>query len=434
MARYGLGVLVSLGNMLVLTWWIGPHAYGIFVTGIGLVAFLSNLARAGIDTYLVRHEQNPSNALYSAASTAILAISIILTLAGAGAAPLLAHWLGNWEFAAPYCVLLLSVPVIGLTGVPMAKLERELSFRAVAGIELGGQFLGLAISASMAWMQWGVWAPVGGQISWQIFTLIGACRAARLFPRIKPFDWEQVRPMLAYGLGVTASLRSWQLRTLVNPLIVGRFAGVEAVAFVALAMRIAEALGTFRLAAGRMAIASLARVRGCEEQFRALLQQAMYLQVSTLGPLLCGFALAGPFILRHVAGTRWTPSLAVYPFIAAGVLINSVYSLQASALFVTGKQWVVMRAHLLHVALLGAGTFVLLPRCGTIGYGWAELLACSAYWVIHASVVKNVSISYRRLMPLLGVCLALVFVPALRNALVGFYPSLQNSGVVANPR
>ena len=57
--RYGLGVLVSLGNMLVMTRWIGPHPYGLFVTAIGIVAFLSNLARAGIDTYLVRLESVP---------------------------------------------------------------------------------------------------------------------------------------------------------------------------------------------------------------------------------------------------------------------------------------------------------------------------------------------------------------------------------------
>src|SRR5438132_10092347 len=39
--RYGLGVFVSLGNMLVMTRWIGPHPYGLFVTAIGIVAFLS---------------------------------------------------------------------------------------------------------------------------------------------------------------------------------------------------------------------------------------------------------------------------------------------------------------------------------------------------------------------------------------------------------
>src|SRR5438128_682810 len=82
-ARYGLGVVVSLGNMLVMTWWIGPHAYGLFVTAIGLVAFLSHLARAGVDTYLVRREAKPDAHLYEVAGTLIFTISMGLALTGA---------------------------------------------------------------------------------------------------------------------------------------------------------------------------------------------------------------------------------------------------------------------------------------------------------------------------------------------------------------
>ena len=68
MSRYGLGVLVSLGNMLVMTRWIGPHSYGLFVTAIGLVAFLSTLARAGVDVYLVRREAVPDDRMYHVAA------------------------------------------------------------------------------------------------------------------------------------------------------------------------------------------------------------------------------------------------------------------------------------------------------------------------------------------------------------------------------
>ena len=73
--RYGLGVLVGLGNMLVLTWWIGPHAYGLFVTAIGLVAFLASLGRAGVDTYLVRREAPPDARTYDIAATLIFTVS-----------------------------------------------------------------------------------------------------------------------------------------------------------------------------------------------------------------------------------------------------------------------------------------------------------------------------------------------------------------------
>lgn len=406
--RYSLGVLVSVGNMLVLTWWIGPHAYGVFVTSIGIVAFLANIARAGIDTYLVRQAETPSANLYNAASALILLISTGLTLAGASATYLLIHWYGTREFVFPYVVLLLSVPMIGLTGVPMAKLERELDFRAVAEIEFSGQTLGLAVGALMAALRFGVWAPVSGQLAWQIFTFFAAWRRSSLRPGLR-FQQAPVREMLRYGVGCTTSLRAWQVRALVNPLLVGHFVGVEGVAFVALASRIAEALGTFRLAAGRMAIAALARIQNHLEEFRLLLQRAMYLQVVTLGPLLCLFALLGPSIFRHIVGVRWLPSLSVYPFVAAGILINSVYNLQASALFVLGRQMIVMLAYLLHVGILAVTAFWLVPRMGIAGYGWAELVACSAYLVIHAGVARQFAISYRSVASLTAGFLVLLF-------------------------
>lgn len=406
--RYGLGVLVSVGNMLVLTWWIGPHAYGVFVTAIGIVAFLANLARAGIDTFLVRQAETPSASLYNTASALIFLISTCLMIAGASATYFLIRWYGTREFVLPYVVLLLSVPVIGLTGVPIAKLERELDFRAVAEIEFSGQALGLLVGAVMAALHGGVWAPVSGQLAWQLFTFVAAWRRSSL--RIGfSFQAAPVKEMLCYGLGCTASLRAWQVRTLVNPLLVGHYVGVEGVAFVALALRIAEALGTFRLAAGRMAIAALARMQNHLDEFRQLLQRAMCWQVVTLGPLLCLFALVGPEVFRHLLGNRWLPSLRVYPFIAAGVLINSVYNLQASALFVLGRQVIVMFSYLLHVGVLAAISFLLVPRIGIAGYGWAELVACGAYLVIHSGIAREFAISYRSVAPMTAAFLALLF-------------------------
>jgi PST family polysaccharide transporter len=396
--------------MLVMTWWIGPHDYGLFVAAIGLVAFLSTLARAGVDTYLVRREAAPDERVYDIASTLILCISIGLALAGAAVTPLLIRWYGSGEFVAPYLVSLLNIPITGLVGVPIAKLERELNFRRVAGIELGGQCLGLLVATILAWSGGRVWAPVAGQLTWQFFTLIAACVSTQLVPRLR-FNASPAREMLTFGVGITASLRTWQLRTLANPLLVGRFAGAEAVAFVALAIRIAEALGTFRLAAGRMAFAGLARLHDRSAEFRSALQGALYLQVITLGPLLCAFGLLGPLLFRHIIGARWMPSLTVYPFIAAGVLVNSVYNLQASALFVLGRQWAVMRSYIAHVVLLGGGTWLLLPRLGVVGYGWAELLACIPYFLIHKGLAEIAAISYGQIRSWLIAFLSLLLVP-----------------------
>ena len=202
----------------------------------------------------------PDKRVYDVATTLILGHSLLLVAASAAATPLLARWYGNREFVPAYLVTLLTIPLAGIAGPPTAKLEREFNFRAVAGIELGGQVLALVVSVVMAWRGFGVWAPVTGLLAWQAWAAIGAMAKAKLAPALK-FDVTQARTMLSFGAGYSASLRVWQLRTLVNPLLVGRFAGTEAVAFVALAIRIAEGLGFVRIAAGRLAIAALSRLQ-----------------------------------------------------------------------------------------------------------------------------------------------------------------------------
>jgi O-antigen/teichoic acid export membrane protein len=393
--RYGLGILISLGNMLVLTWWIGPHAYGLFVTAVGLSGFLASLVRAGVDTYLVRMEKEPSERLYHLALTVIGGNALVLLLLGTMTVPLLARWFGSREFELPYLATLITIPLAGWAGPPTAKLERALDFGRVAGIELGGQLLALAVSLTLAWKHMGVWAPVAGLIAWQLSAMVAALRAARMVPRFA-FDRHQAMAMFSFGVGYTMSLRAWQLRTLINPLIVGRMAGADNVAYVGLAIRIAEGLGFVRVAAGRLAIAALSRLQDDLPRLRMALQKAIELQVMVLGPLLCVFSLAGPFLFAHLIGLRWLPSLAVFPWIAAAVPANSVYNLQASALFVLGEQWTVFGAYLVQVGLLGLAAWILLPRLGILGYGLADVLACAGYAFLHRKLAVKIGLSLQR--------------------------------------
>jgi len=201
------------------------------------------------------------------------------------------------------------------------------------------------------------------------------------------------------------SLRTWQLRTLVNPVFVGRFAGLEAVAYVAFALRIADGLGFLRTVASRLGIAALARLQHNREAFADALEKALLLQVITLGPLLGAFVLFGPWITQNFFGPRWLQAIAIFPFVAAGVLVNSVFNLLASALFAIGQEWAVMRAYSSHVLLLAGATCVLLPKVGVVGYGWAELIACTGYIFMLSRLGAVAKVSYRRILPVTSLCL-----------------------------
>ena len=416
-ARYGASSLVQVGNVLVLTWWIGPRAYGAFVTAVGITTFLSSITRMGLDTHLVRCEEAPTREDYDTAFTLILSISLLLCLLGGLALPLLNLWLHDRSFAVPYLVLLATIPLIGLAGPPLAKLERALAFRDVAQIEFGGQLSAFLVSAILAWRGFGVWAPVAGHVMWQMFVLVGAQRISGFIPRIS-FRLSRTREMINFGLGFSASVRIWQLRNLVNPLIVGRLLGTEAVAFVALAVRAVEALAFVRTAVGRVAIAALSRMREDPERCREMMQKGARWQLFALGPAFCLLALLGPPFLPQLMGARWASVLLVFPFLAAAALTNSIFVLEASALFVEGRQWVVTHAYLWHIVIFVFGTFTLLPKLGIVGYGWAELAACVPYAILHHELRRSLRISLTGIVPWLAAfvaaLLSTVFASSLR--------------------
>ena len=397
-ARYGASSLIQAGNVLVLTWWIGPRAYGSFVTAVGIATFLSSITRAGLDTHLVRSENVPAKEDYDTAFTLILLISIALCLLGWLSLPLLTLWLKDRSFAVPYLVLLTTIPMVGLAGPPLAKLERALHFRDVAQIEFGGQLCAFLVGAMLAWRGLGVWAPVIGYVAWQAFVLVGARIVSGLVPRLD-FSISRARQMMNFGLGFAASVRVWQLRNLVNPLIVGRFLGTEAVAFVALAVRAVEGLGFVRTAVARVEIAALARLRDDPVSGGAMMQKGVRWQLFALGPAFCLLALLGPPFLPTLMGARWSSVLMVFPFVAAAALTNSIFLLEASALFVEGRQWAVTRTYLWHVAAFALGTAALVPRLGIAGYGWAELGACIPCAFLHKELRPHLRVSMASTLP-----------------------------------
>jgi PST family polysaccharide transporter len=205
---------------------------------------------------------------------------------------------------------------------------------------------------------------------------------------------KNAREIVVFGTGVSASLRVWQLRSLVNPLLVSRMAGTEGVAFVALAIRVAEGLSFVRTAAARVAIAALARTRHEVDAWKNGLRDATTVQIILLGVLLAGFGVAGPSIVPRLLGARWMPMLAVYPFVAAAVLMQAGVNLEASALIVAGKQWAVTRAYTWNVLVLLGASFLLVPRHGISAYGWAEVAACTAFLGIHRNLQKVVAVSF----------------------------------------
>ncbi|MDD4169949.1 MAG: oligosaccharide flippase family protein [Desulfotomaculaceae bacterium] len=396
--RQGLGLIIGLGGALLLTRIIGPENYGLYSAALGIVGYMGNLTGLGINVYIVRREAEPNISVYHQAFTLMLITGVSGMLLGVAAIPLLQVWLQNPAFIPPLLVMLLALPLTAMAGPAMARLERDLNYRSVAIVELAGQFIYYGIALSLACLGKGVWAPVMAFLTGQFFLLTGACILSRLIPR--PY-WSTalVKEMVGYGAGYSASIWVWQLRTLVNPVIVGRYAGPEGVGYVALAIRLVEALSFIKGATWRLSIAAFGKIQGDYTRLKRALEEAMVLQVLALGPLLAGFACIVPWVLPVLFGERWNTVLFIYPFIAVSYLLNAVFSMHSSVLYVLQRNREVTWFHIAHILLFAGGAFLFLPRFGLIGYGAAESLALLSYLVIHCQIRRLFHVSYMRAFP-----------------------------------
>ena len=385
MGRQLVSMALSLVGLLVITRIIGPAAYGPYVAALGICQYAQNIGQAGIGVYLVRASGEVSERTFEVGTTLLTISALGLVLILESSLGLIARWVPMPGLTPLLAVLLISVFFQTLAVGASARLERALDFRRVALIETVGQLLYYAAALPLVLLGFGVWSLVTGWTLQQLFLCVAFHVAARHRPR---FAWDSVivRSMLGYTFGYAASDWLWQLRGLINPLIVGHFLPAEAVGQVGLAIRMLELLSFTKTIAYRLSVAVLAKVQTQPVKLIEAATDGMRLQTLALGPVLIGFSWFGGWLMALAFGPRWEPVMLVYPFLALSYLTNAQFNIHSSILYVLHRNWAVSWFHIVHIVLFAGAAWVFVDRYGIVGYGYAEMVALLSYPVIHRSV------------------------------------------------
>jgi O-antigen/teichoic acid export membrane protein len=388
--RQGVGMVLSLATVLFVTRVIGPREYGFFAAAFGIAGFLSSIGTWGVDVFLLRKPEVPLRKDYNQAFTLLLTLGAMfaaLLIFGRGIIA------GRLHLAkvGPLLIVLAVWVLLNLLNLPgVVQLDRELRFKRVASNELIAQLAGCIVAITSAFRGLGAWAPAMG-ITVQAFALLVLTYVSVRYAPAIAWDTRAVREMLSYGLSYSSSIWVWQMRSLVNPIVVGYFAGAEAVGLVALGIRMAEVLSFAKSATWRVAMAAFAKISSDRDKVCRSIEEGMRLQALSVGLPLAGFALLAPVVIPLGFGPKWAPSLHVFAFIALGALTNSMFNLHSSVLYLYRKNISVTLFHLVHVAIFATAAALFVCKFGFIGYGYAEVAALCSYVVIHEQIVRVVN-------------------------------------------
>ena len=374
-SRQLAGFLIGGTATILLTRILGPVGYGSYAIALSLALYLQSLADWGIDVYLMRAPLGNDVGRLERQATALLLLFGLLGTGLALAALLALELIPTIsDLKGPIAVMLMLTPIVLLAQVPLARLERNLRYRAVALCELTAQLIFASTAVTLAYLGLGVWAMVIAYAIQQLVFAVAIHIIAQCRPRIA-WDRGDARDILSYGLGYSASLSVWQLRTLMVPLVVAPILGPAAAGVIALSIRLADMLSFIKSAAWRLSLPLLARIADTPSRLGRAVSDGMLLQFVGAGVPAVIFCVAGIPLVERALGSRWHEVSVVFPFIAGAYMVNAVFSMQSSALYVLRKNWAVTAFHASFIVLFFGASLALLPGVGVVGYGIAELCA-----------------------------------------------------------
>ena len=384
-ARLLLGNGLNVAAMLYVSRRIEAGNYGLAQAPMLVYGVLTEIFPLGIGTYLVRKPGDLDREDCHQAFTVMLIMAFLGLVLGLGSVPVIQQILGARgdfaEFSRLAPILFCALPFNVLSTYSQSLIERRLDFRKVAFIELIASVSSNGLAIVLAALGKGPYSLIFGWCAKDVVAFALLVPELEFVPRLR-WDMARIREIVGYGFSFSLANWTWQLRYLLNALVVAPILGKDLFGCVQFAFRLVQQLNIVGVAMRRLSISAFAKLAGDRVRLTNAHSEAMTLQVIATGPVLLAVSLAGPLIV-WVLGQKWAGAFAIYPWIALSCIVDSGFSLHAFVLFALARNSRVTLFHLVRVTLFALGALLFLERYGLTGYGYAEALTFLSYPIVH---------------------------------------------------
>lgn len=333
--RY-LSMAIGLASSIVLARLLTPTEVGLFSLCAALLVVASTIREFGVGEYIVQEKALDDAKLRQAYAVAILTawpVCLVVLLLGH---PVAAYY-RQPELAGVMGVLSLNYLLLPLATPPYAILVRELRFRLILFVHLGGVLVGAAVSIGLAAAGQGAislaWGAVAGTAASLLGVTIARPRSSMLMP-----SFAGIGHIMKFG-GTVLSARIIEATTSsAHEFFIANQFGFAAVGLFSRAKGMVDMFNTTITAA-------VARV-ATPDMAAALRENRSVVQTFARGTaiLTCvswaffGFvALASGEIIRVMFGTQWDGAAPLGTLLAVAMLPTALFALSGSVIAATGQ-------------------------------------------------------------------------------------------------
>jgi len=416
--------VVQMGVMVILARLLAPEDFGLLAMAMAVTRFLEVFKTLGTRAAIIQRK-DLSRELLSSLFFLNCFFGILLSTLVAVAAPGVAWLYGDPRVGNILRVVGITFAITSSGLVHMALLNRAMRFERLAIIGWIETLSSGAVSISLAYAGWGVWALVAGNIARAVANTVMAWVFSPWCPRLC-FHWSEVTKVARFSLFLSAYDVYLYFSRNVIIFVIGRFLGATPLGYYSIATRLFKypldlIMGSLRT----VLFPALSSIQDDPALIRRTYLRACGGISLLILPMMAGAcALASPFTLV-VLGEQWIPAIPLILILAAVAPLNGLSSTVGILYMVKGRTdwlfyWQLANGTLRVLASIAGLPWGILGV--TAGYGMASLvLAYPAFAIPFRLVGLKVSGLLRALAPYLGVTAAMMFLVLVTRALLEHY-------------
>lgn len=386
--------VLSWGSWLIVARLLSPEDYGLVGMAAIYLGLVTLLSEFGLGTAVLAIRE-----LSFGQINQLNGLAVLLGLGGWLASCAVALPLGHFFHAPqlPLVVVAMSATFVitSFKTVPLALLQRDLRFKALALIDLS-QAVVLAIAmVGFAVAGFRYWTLVCGAV---LGAIISTAAVLRL--RHPPLAWprpQALKPAIALSSNVLISRLCWYISTRADFLVAGRMLGKAALGFYNVGWVLANvAVDKITALVGQVTPAFFSAVQTDPAAMRRYLLRLTEGIALVTFPVSVGVALVARDFVLVVLGAKWAGTIAPLQVLAAYAAVRSITPLLAQVLHILRDTRFEMWNMVAAAVVMPTTFYFCAQRWGTLGLALAWVLVDPIFNLrLYRRVFSKIQLSLR---------------------------------------
>jgi lipopolysaccharide exporter len=310
-------------STIILARLLLPEEFGLIGYCLVVIQYVDILNSAGISTALIARREKVQEAANAALMANIAFGMLCFAIAWVIAGPVSVFFKAP-EIVPLFRVLALSLPLTGLGVVPDTMLRREMKFQTVLISDVSRNFMKGAVSIGLAFLGFGVWSLVWGQIAGVLTGTVLSWILAKWRPTWR-FDTEASRSIVTYGFHIILLETAGAFRNNVDYLLVGRILGAASLGFYTMSYRIPELLiRSLNYVVGNVSLPALAITQSDKARMRKFYFGYLRFLSMFVFPVGVGLAFTAPVFIPLFLSEKWVNAVLPTSLISIALCITAL--------------------------------------------------------------------------------------------------------------